>query len=147
MDDLTKQAMREWTLAQPRVSAFVLSVVRDPADRDDVLQETAVAVVESFGSFDQSKPFLKWAMGIARNQVRMYLRRRRRDRLVFDDDTVAAIEGAFVRTVAQQSRRMDFLQDCLELVKGRAKRLCELRYRMILSLLRSRSRWRCRRMR
>ncbi len=47
MDEATRQAMRLWTLAQPTVSAFVASVVRDFGDRDDVLQETAVAVIES----------------------------------------------------------------------------------------------------
>ena len=46
MDDSTRKATRLWTLAQPRVSAFVTSVVRDFRDRDDVLQDIAVAVVE-----------------------------------------------------------------------------------------------------
>ena len=35
MDDKTRQAARLWTLAQPVVSAFVTSVVRDFAARDD----------------------------------------------------------------------------------------------------------------
>ncbi len=43
---------RLWTLAQPTVSAFVVSVVRDFAARDDLLQETAIAVIESFDRYD-----------------------------------------------------------------------------------------------
>jgi len=48
MDDQTRQAARLWTLAQPAVSAFVTAVVRDFKDRDDVLQDIAVAAIESF---------------------------------------------------------------------------------------------------
>ena len=47
-----KHATRLWTLAQPVISAFVTSVVRDFAARDDVLQEIAVAVIESFERYD-----------------------------------------------------------------------------------------------
>ncbi|MFM8584714.1 MAG: hypothetical protein ACKOFW_24920, partial [Planctomycetaceae bacterium] len=53
-----RQATRQWTLAQPVVSAFIGSIVRDVAARDDVLQETAVAVLESFDRYDPALPFL-----------------------------------------------------------------------------------------
>jgi hypothetical protein len=54
MDDNTRQAARLWTLAQPVVSAFVTSVVRVFSARDDVLQEVAVAVIESFDAITSS---------------------------------------------------------------------------------------------
>ena len=82
MDDKSRQATRLWTLAQPVVSAFVTSVVRDFKDRDDVLQEIAVAAIESFDAYDPDRPFVPWVMGVARNQIGLYLRQRRRDRLV-----------------------------------------------------------------
>lgn len=68
MDESTRQATRLWTLAQPAVSSFVSSVVRDFRDRDGVLQEVAVAVIESFESYDSKRPFLAWAIGVARNR-------------------------------------------------------------------------------
>jgi len=54
------------------VSAFVLSIVRDFSIRDDVLQETAVVVLESFERYDTSRPFVSWAIGVAQNQIRLY---------------------------------------------------------------------------
>jgi RNA polymerase sigma-70 factor (ECF subfamily) len=75
-----------WTLAQPAVSAFITSVVRDFRDRDDVLQDVAVAVIESFGRWDPERPFVAWAIGVARNQVGLYLRRRRREQHVLEFD-------------------------------------------------------------
>ena len=128
MDEKTRQAARLWTLAQPAVSAFVTSVVRDFRDRDDVLQDVAVAVIESFGNYDPQRPFVAWAIGVARNQVGLYLRRRRRDRLVFDEATVECLASAFAEVGTQQDNQLDFLRECLKSLQGRTRQLCELRY-------------------
>lgn len=80
MNEARRQATRLWTVAQPVVSAFVTSVIRDFKERDDVLQDIAVAAIESFDAYDVERPFVPWVMGVARNQVGLYLRRRRRDR-------------------------------------------------------------------
>ncbi|QDU82494.1 RNA polymerase sigma factor [Polystyrenella longa] len=128
MDETTRQAARQWTLAQPAVSAFVTSVVRDFGDRDDVLQDVAVAVIESFDSYDPDYPFVPWAIGVARNQVGMYLRSRRRDLLVFDDDTVTCLAIAIQDVEYEKSTQFDFLYDCLGTLESRSHRLLELRY-------------------
>ena len=128
LDESTRQVARHWALAQPKVSAFVTSVVRDFSDRDDILQDIAVAVFESFDSYDPDRPFMAWAMGVARNQVGLYLRRRRRDRLLFDQATVECLEAAFAGVSTVESRELDFLQDCIGKLDGRGRQLCELRY-------------------
>lgn len=129
MEEKARQAMRLWTLAQPTVSAFVTSLVRDFRDRDDVLQETAVAVIESFDRYDSTRPFIGWALGIARNQVGLYFRRRGRDRLTFDTESVEHLAVAFETVVADDLHRLDYLRDCMQRLEGRSRRLCELRYR------------------
>jgi len=128
MDESFRQATRLWTLAQPKVSAFVTSVVRDFKDRDDVLQEIAVAVVESIDSYDAQRPFEAWAMGVARNQMKLYFRQRHRDRLVFDDATIQSIEAAFSQISEVDAHKLDLLNSCLAQLEGRAKELCALRY-------------------
>ena len=128
LDEQTRQAARHWTLAQPVVSAFVTSVVRDFTARDDVLQEIAVAVIATFDRYDPQRPFVAWALGIARNQVRLYLRGLRRERLVFDDEIVARLAAAFESVPSDQIRKLDFLQNCLQGLEGRARELCHLRY-------------------
>ena len=128
MDEQTRQAMRLWTLAQPVVSAYVTSVVRSFRDRDDVLQDIAVAVIDSFAAYDEQRPFTAWALGIARNQVGLYLRRLRRDRLVFDDATIATLTAAFAEVRPEETHRLDLLQVCLQGLAGRAREICTLRY-------------------
>lgn len=130
MDASSRQAARLWTLAQPVVSAFVTSVVRDFSARDDVLQETAVAVMESYERYDPARPFVGWALGIARNQVGIYLRRCKREPLVFDAETISCLAAAFEAAAADASPKLHFLQVCLQQLEGRARELCDLRYRL-----------------
>jgi RNA polymerase sigma-70 factor, ECF subfamily len=128
MENKIRQVTRLWTLSQPMVSAFVTSIVRDFKDRDDVLQDIAVAAFESFDSYDPERPFLPWVMGVARNQVRLYLRQAQRDRLRFHDDTVNHIATAISEVSNLHLHRLDALTDCLKLLEGRAEEICRLRY-------------------
>ena len=121
------EATRLWTLAVPSVSAFVTSLVRDFQDRDDVLQETAVAVMESFARYDPEYSFVGWAIGIARNQVRLHCRRKSRERIAFDSDSVDSLARAFVDQTPHDPR-LDRLGECVEALDARSKELCRLRY-------------------
>jgi RNA polymerase sigma-70 factor, ECF subfamily len=128
MDDRRLEATRLWTLAQPTVSAYVGSLVREIRDRDDVLQEVAVAFMNSFASYDHTRPFVAWVIGIARNQVGLYHRRNGRDRLIFDPDAVERIGQAFAEVRPRDVRMLDYLEECVQCLEGHARKLCELRY-------------------
>ena len=128
MDDSAREVTRLWTLAQPAVSAFVASMVRDIHARDDVLQNVAVAVLDSFEAYDPSRPFVPWAMGVARNQVLLHLRRQGRDRLVFDQAALDNLERAFAEVRPRDVRLLDYLDECVASLERRGRRLCELRY-------------------
>lgn len=128
IDERTRKVTRLWAQAQPKVSAFVTAVVRDFGDRDDLIQDIAVAVYESFDSYNPDRPFIQWAMGVARNQFRTYLKKRQRNLRVFDPDTVQAIELAFAQVPSSAVRELDFLQECLQELDPKGRRLCELRY-------------------
>lgn len=128
MDENTRIVMRQWTLAQPVVSSFIGAMVRDFTDRDDVLQETAVAVLESADRYDQSRPFIAWALGIARNQIRMYLRRDSQQRLVFDESLISQLQDSFAAVSAHEVHRLRFLRECLQRLDPREQLLFQLRY-------------------
>lgn len=128
MDPRIREVTRLWTLAVPAVSAFVASLVRDFQDRDDVLQDTAVAVVESFDQYDPARPFLAWALGVARNQALLHLRRKGRDRVAFDTDAVEALAAAFADVAPAEGRKLDRLRDCVRALDEKSRELCRLRY-------------------
>ena len=104
MDHALREATRQWTLAVPAVSAFIASLVRDFQDRDDILQETAVAVLQGYHRYDPSRPFVAWAMGIARLQTLAHLRKKGSDKLVVDSAAVDAIATALAYVCTIESR-------------------------------------------
>ena len=128
MNEHTRSVMRQWTLAQPVVSAFITSIVRDFTDRDDVLQNTAVAVLESCSRYNSDRPFLAWALGVAQNQIRLYLRRCSRDRLLLDEGLVEIVAASFERvSSAEHLRQLEYLRECLAGLEDRERQLFELR--------------------
>jgi len=126
MNATIREAARLWTLAVPAVSAFVAALLRDFQDRDDVLQETAVAVMETFPRYDPAQPFTAWAIGIARNQVRLHWRRKGRERLAFDTAAVDALAAAFGEP--DPDRRSDYLDGCIAALDPASREMCRLRY-------------------
>ncbi len=119
MDPLARQAFADWTRAQPAVSAFVHALVADRTERDDVLQDVAVAVLEAYGTYDPARPFLPWALGIARNAAAESLRRRRRQPMLLAPEAADALAGALSEVAESERARLVHLPDCLQ----------ELRYR------------------
>lgn len=119
----------QWLKAEPTLRAFVASAVWDSHDADDVLQEVASTVTKNYESFDSSRPFLPWCLGIARLKIKEYLRATSRDRIVLSDATLLALESAAADLVdAQLVARQVALQDCVRKLKGRQRQVIEMRY-------------------
>ena len=117
-----------WMSAQPVVSSYVSSMVRDVVSRDDIMQEVIAAVVENIEKYDPEKPFLNWVLGISRNQIGLYRRRFQRERLVFDEATVELISETFSQISEVEVNKLEFLRGCMDKLTERDRQICELRY-------------------
>ena len=118
----------EWTRAQPSVGRFVNSFLRDRAEAADVLQEIAVIIVEKFEQWDPERPFIGWALGIARRVVLVHLREKYRDRRVEFSDAIDQVASSFERLEPQAELMKDSLADCLGQVRGQSRQVLSLRY-------------------
>lgn len=61
--------VRLWTAASPRIHAYLVTLVLNWADAEDLLQDVGVTVWMKFAEYDSSRDFVAWACGIARNKV------------------------------------------------------------------------------
>jgi RNA polymerase sigma-70 factor, ECF subfamily len=125
----------EWERARTAVFAQLLAGIGSFHDAEDVLQEVAVSVAKNYGNYDPSRPFVAWALGIARNHMLMYFRRYHRDRLVFNDELMNVI-GRQIETLSRESTdlRREELHHCLNSLDDRRRRLIEMRYSSGLSI-------------
>ncbi len=62
---------------QNRIYRYLLRLVRQPADADDLFQQTWLRVAEKIRSFDPSRSFEAWLFTLARNLAFDHLRRAR----------------------------------------------------------------------
>lgn len=117
-----------WMQAQPVVAAYIGSGIRDRQHCEDVIQETALVIAENFDQYDPAKPFLPWAMGVARNKVLQYYRKYSNDRLVFDQAMLQQIGTRFEEQGDQAKQREAALAHCLNKLAEQAREMIKLRY-------------------
>ncbi len=126
-------AMRElaglWVQSQSVVSAYITANVVDAHHVEDLIQEVAQVCAEKFETFDRSRSFTSWALGIARHRLLKYYRTRHRDRLVLSEPALARLEAALERVQPETEERREALKACLGRIHGRRREVLDMRYR------------------
>ena len=87
------------TRVQRQLHAFILSMVWNATEADDILQQTNLVLWEKSAEFDASRPFLPWAMQFAQWQALAWLksRRRQQQRVVIDDGLAKLLADSRLR--------------------------------------------------
>lgn len=124
----TKAFIRNLTQAQPRVFAYVMTLLPDPEAAQDVLQETNTVLLEKADEYDESRDFVRWACGIARFKVLAYRRDRGRDRLVFSDAMMERLAEAEPVGGEQWDQRQRALRHCVDQLSERHRDMVAMRY-------------------
>lgn len=117
-----------WMQAQPVVAAYIGSTVRDHQHAEDLLQDTALTIAESFDQYDPQRPFLPWAIGVAKNKLLHYYRRHSSDKLIFDDQLIDMIASRYEQREADPRRYTAALKHCLERLAQHARTMIQMRY-------------------
>lgn len=124
---------RLWMEAQPSVLAFICAAIPRFSDAEDVLQETAIEAAEHFEKYDPARPFVAWAIGIAKFKISAYYRQK--------PPAVGELSAAVLDRVGQAQeklhdqldQRREALEHCLDKLPGAARKLLDLRYSEELS--------------
>jgi RNA polymerase sigma-70 factor (ECF subfamily) len=120
---------RLWTEAQPVVAAMVAGSVVDFQHGEDLVAQVAETVVLKFDEYDRTRPFIPWALGIARNLVLRHYERRAGDRLVFfEEGALAAMAAAHEEIAGESTERLAAIRRCLTEIRGKTRRVMEMRY-------------------
>jgi RNA polymerase sigma-70 factor (ECF subfamily) len=130
----SEKLARLWTESQPVVASFILAIVPDFHQSEDVLQQVAVVLVREYERYDSSKPFLPWALGIARN-VALKSRRdvARRSKHLVNDTLLDRIQLAFEEKDDSLLEMRKYLRQCLTKQPRKVLELLHHRYALDLS--------------
>lgn len=118
-----RRFLRAYSMHEPAVRAFVRRLVPSRADADDVMQEVSVVLWEKFDSFRDGADFRAWAFGVARLEVLAWLRDKRRDRLVLDEDVAMKIADQSTVDEPRLDRQREALEDCIQKLESAQREL------------------------
>ena len=119
---------RLWHLAEPSVSAYVFAAVSRFHDAEDVLQQIAEEVARRFDQYDPDRPFLGWVLWIAKSRVIDFYRRHRRDQVSLTEEHLDRLVDVITDQASLRSVRREALENCLEDLPERSRRLIDLKY-------------------
>jgi RNA polymerase sigma-70 factor (ECF subfamily) len=116
------------TQYQGRLYVYILSLIGDSNAANDVLQETNIVLWKESGQFVLGTNFKAWAFRIAHFQCMAYRQRRLRDKVLFDDEVIAALAMEAKELDETYEERATALGRCLEQIHARSREALRLRY-------------------
>ena len=123
-----EQFIRLLMLNDKRIYTYILSLVPNTADADDIMQETSAVMWRKFDTFTKDKDFVAWGISIARFQILSYFKKRKHSKVRFSEELIQAIEEEVEKTFPQMEQRLDALKTCLLKLSAEDKNILKLRY-------------------
>lgn len=108
--------------------AFISALLPDAHEREDALQEAALALWRRFDDFDPNRSFGNWARGVA---AKVVLNRRSslsRRPLPLSLEAIDAVRKAFDQSDDSAQDRFDALRECLDTLPPRSREILAWRY-------------------
>ncbi len=127
-DKSQEQFIRLLMTNENSIYAYILSFVPNSNDADDLMQETSAVLWQKFSEFEPDRPFIAWAITIARYQVMKYFKTRKRSKVVFSEDLINYINAEVEKKLPSMDPRIDALEKCVNKLNSKDQWLLKLRY-------------------
>jgi RNA polymerase sigma-70 factor (ECF subfamily) len=82
---------------------FVSAVVARPGDRDDLVQEIAIRLWQTYDRYDGRRPFTPWAIGVAARRVKEECRKASRRPLFLEPAEIERLAAAFEQSSEEEA--------------------------------------------
>ncbi|MEM6689639.1 MAG: sigma-70 family RNA polymerase sigma factor [Planctomycetota bacterium] len=119
---------RCWLNAEPSISAYVFAAIRRFHDAEDVVQKIAQELAKRFDEYDSNRPFVGWALWIAKSRVIDFYRSQGRNQLVFSNELLQSLGKTISQRSEGRDQRREALEICLDGLPKRSRKLIDKRY-------------------
>jgi RNA polymerase sigma-70 factor (ECF subfamily) len=120
--------LRLYTAIQPKLYSYILAVVHNRSDAEDLFQEASVVMWDKYEMYDREQAFGAWAIGIAKNKVFEYLRNNKKTKVVLSDQFYCDISELAEKTTDDVKARIEALNDCMGQLREKDRKLMSLRF-------------------
>jgi RNA polymerase sigma-70 factor (ECF subfamily) len=121
--------VRVLTQNERRVYAFILSLVPNWSDADEILQETNVRLWNEFERFQPGTDFGAWACAVAKFQVLTHRKRAAREKVKFTGEFIDVVAHAMAEADDSSAERHRALQACVEELNPTNREMLRAYYR------------------
>lgn len=119
---------RKLSALQRSLYAYILTLLPNRTDAEDVLQDTNLILCRKASEYDPKGHFQGWAFQIARYQVMAHITKSKRSRLQFSNEIIEALAAEELDT-KRIALNQKALQLCYDLLPDHMKRIAQLRFR------------------
>ncbi|MEO1615843.1 MAG: sigma-70 family RNA polymerase sigma factor [Planctomycetota bacterium] len=128
-EDQKREAFAQhWMEAEPSISAYVFASVSRFHDAEDIVQRIAQELARRYDQYDPERPFVGWALWIARSRVIDWYRASSRNKLIFSDELLGQLADTIASHADGRNQRREALETCLEELPTKSRQLLNLRY-------------------
>jgi RNA polymerase sigma-70 factor (ECF subfamily) len=126
-----EEVVRLFMKHQRMLREFILTLIPDPNDADDILQEVSVIVLAKSEPPRDLQKFPEWCRGVARNVMLHHWRRQKKTMTPPSARFMESVEIAYQEGDAREDEmilRRKALEECLKRLPESSRTLLELRY-------------------
>ena len=134
-DRRTLEFLRLFVRHQQEIYAYILTLVPNVHDADDLFQDGMTVMWRKFDQFQSGTNFAAWGVQIMRYQILDYRRNLARSKRVLIDDSLFDVLMDHIPNIQDEvSVRIEALRKCQRLLDNRAKRIIKMRYERNISV-------------
>jgi RNA polymerase sigma-70 factor (ECF subfamily) len=115
---------------QRRINSYILTLVPNFSDADDIMQETITTMWRRFDAFQVGTDFAGWGLKVAYYCILDYRKRQQRDRAVFSEGLLEQLSEVAREKQTDTDERIRYLRRCIEKLRPEDQRFLKARYEL-----------------
>jgi RNA polymerase sigma-70 factor (ECF subfamily) len=123
------QFVEQFIRSQDRIYAYVVTLLPNRADAEEVFQQTSLALWKKWQQFDPTRDFVRWACGMAHYEALTFLRKHAdRGRVALSEDVLSEVAKDRLELHDVLEARRTALRHCLDRLQREKRQLLERCY-------------------
>lgn len=120
--------------SQNDIFTYIITLVPNSVDADDIFQETCSLMWRKFDDFQEGTYFSGWACKIAYYIILEYRRKTYRNPIRYSSETLKQLSESYADYRKDNKLRIELLNDCLRNLSDKERFLIQQRYNNSLSI-------------
>ena len=125
---LSSEFIHLMSVSQINIYAYIMSIVGNASDTDDIMQNTSAFMWERFSEFEDGTDFVAWGISIAYFKIKEFRKQQRRHQL--SDEAMELIHKKAQQNLSDTNLYVEKLKTCLSKLAPSDQTLVKLHYEL-----------------